>query len=442
MATVPQRAHSAFSSKHFSTCKSLLEQMTFSETQAATVMDRNRFFTILSTPSPYFFILLIFILASTARLIFQKLYLYFHHQRLCRLHSCLPAPSYPHKDPLLGFDLALKTHKALRTQTYLSFSQSLYQAIGNTRSSISIGRKTLHTIDPANIKVILSTNFTDFTYGSPSSYRLRFRRLMGEGLMTTDGAAAKHSRALLQPTIKRVNQERDLKTFEHHFQRLLERIPKDRNEEVDLQPLFFAFTMETALDLFVGESRPPGFGNDAVDAFTAAFDRGLRTATVDFGLGWLTKWCSHAPLQLRRDRKLLERFIDFYVQDALARKTAPAAAAMTPNTEEKSIDWESSSSSRKSGSLFLDDLLLQTRDPKELRAELMFIMVAARDTTAGLLSSLWFILAQRPDIYAKLRAEILSVFPSGEKPDAARLERMPFLKSCINECTSSPLKFP
>lgn len=217
--------------------------------------------------------------------------------------------------------------------------------------------------------------------------------------------------------------------LEKHFQKLLSRMPTTEDgssDEVDLQPLFFGLTMETALDLLMGEARPPAFGNDAVSAFTAAFNRGLRTVTVDFGLGSLTAWCSHRPWQLRKDRKLLERFIDYYVQEALARKKAPISS---PNTEEKTIDWSV-------GGLFLDDLVEQTQDPVELRAELMFIMVAARDTTAGLLSNLWFMLAQRPEIYAKLRQEVLDTFPSGERPNLARLELMPFLRCCINECKS------
>ena len=243
--------------------------------------------------------------------------------------------------------------------------------------------------------------------------------------MTSDGAASQHSRRLLQPSVKRGN-ESSLAVFEKHFQKLRERVPTEGGAVVDLQPLFFGFTMETALDLFVGEARPPAFGDGAVSAFTAAFDRGLRTVTVDFGLGPLTAWGSHRPWQLRKDRRLLETFIDYYVQEALARAAAPASS---PHAEEKSLDW-----SGGGGGLFLDSLVRQTRDPVELRAELMFVMVAARDTTAGLLSNLWFELARRPDLYAKVRQEVLDAFPAGERPDLAGLERLPFLRCCINEC--------
>ena len=246
--------------------------------------------------------------------------------------------------------------------------------------------------------------------------------------MTTDGPAWKHSRGLLQPSMRRGN-ERNLRVFEKHVQRLLEQVQTNGTTEVDLQPLFFEFTMETALDLFMGEQRPPSFGSDAVSKFTAAFNRGLRTVTVDFGLGSLTALCSHKPWQLRKDRELLESFVDYYVHEALSRTPKPATS---PNSEEKCIDWTSSD-----GDLFLDDLVRQTRDPVELRAELMFIMVAARDTTAGLLSNLWFTLGQRPDIYTKLRQEVLDSIPEDKKPDAACLERMPFLRSCINECKSA-----
>lgn len=343
---------------------------------------------------------------------------YRQHFATLKAHSCQPPSRYPHRDPILGLDLSLRFYRALVNHKYLETEQSVFQENGNTYASSSMGRAALNTCDPENIKTLLSTKFSDYVYGSPRSRRLRFRRLMGQGLMTSDGAAWKHSRGMLQPSFAR-GHERNLEIFDKYWGRLLERLPTNTASTVDLQPLFFRFTMETSLDLFVGSSRPPSFDGDVISKFTAAFDRGLRNVTVDFGLGPFTKYTSHSPLQVRKDRKFLESFIDHYVHDALARKAASPLGGETSSV---------------SSSPFLDELLQRTLDPIEIRAELMFVMVAARDTTACLLSNLWFVLAQRPDIFVKLRQEITSIFPLGEKLDLASLEQLSFLKCCINEC--------
>ena len=372
----------------------------------------------LSDVDSYIAIFIISVFAYTVDRFVRSTRTYRQRFKISEAHKCQPPPQYPHKEPLLGLDLCISAYIALRNNRYLEAEQSRFRETGNTYVSSFIGRASLNTCDPENIKTLLSTKFSDYVYGSPRSRRLRFRRLMGEGLMTSDGVAWKHSREMLQSIFGR-GHERNLEVFDKYWGRLLERLPTNAASTVDLQPLFFGFTMETSLDLFVGSSRPPSFDDHVISNFTAAFDRGLKIVTVDFGLGPFTRFMSHSPLKLRKDRKLLESFIDHYVHDALAEKAASSSGGEILGG---------------SSSLFLDELLQRTSDPIEIRAELMFTMVAARDTTACLLSNLWFILAQRPDIFAKLRQEITSTFPLGEKLDLARLERLPYLKCCINEC--------
>lgn len=204
--------------------------------------------------------------------------------------------------------------------------------------------------------------------------------------MTSDGTAWKHSRGMLQPSFVR-GHAWNLEVFDKHW-RLLEHLPTNAASTFDLQPSFFYFTMETSLDLFVGSSRPPSFDGDVISKFTAAFDRGLGNVIVNFGLGPLTKFTSHSPLQSKKDRKSLESFIDHSIHDIPAQKAASSSGGETPNG---------------SSSLFLDEFLQRTSDPIGIRAELMFAMVAARDSTACLLSNPWFVLVQRLDIFAKMR---------------------------------------
>jgi cytochrome P450 len=81
--------------------------------------------------------------------------------------------------------------------------------------------------------------------------------------------------------------------------------------------------------------------------------------------------------------------------------------------------------------VFLHELLNQTKDPYALRSELLNILLAGRDTTAGLLSNTWQVLSQRPDLWAKLRAEVEQL--NGEKPDYTTIKEMKFLKWTLSE---------
>lgn len=81
--------------------------------------------------------------------------------------------------------------------------------------------------------------------------------------------------------------------------------------------------------------------------------------------------------------------------------------------------------------VFLYSLLEQTRDPYTLRSELLNILLAGRDTTAGLLTNTWHVLSKRPDIWAKLRAEVEGL--GGSRPDYNSIKDMKYLKWVLNE---------
>lgn len=83
----------------------------------------------------------------------------------------------------------------------------------------------------------------------------------------------------------------------------------------------------------------------------------------------------------------------------------------------------------------LSRLALATDDPIQIRAELLNILLAGRDTTAGLLSNTFYVLARRPDVWAKLKTEVDQL--EGKRPDYETLRGMKYLKYVLNEC-----KFP
>lgn len=84
--------------------------------------------------------------------------------------------------------------------------------------------------------------------------------------------------------------------------------------------------------------------------------------------------------------------------------------------------------------VFLHELCAQTPNRLKIRAELLNILLAGRDTTASLLSNLWFELSRRPAIYERLRAEVDALSNNNDElPTFETLKDMKYLRALINE---------
>ncbi len=81
--------------------------------------------------------------------------------------------------------------------------------------------------------------------------------------------------------------------------------------------------------------------------------------------------------------------------------------------------------------VFLRELAKDTGDREVMRDQILNILLAARDTTAALLSNMFWQLARHPEVYAKLREEVRPF--GGEPPTINSLRNMKYLKMVINE---------
>lgn len=81
--------------------------------------------------------------------------------------------------------------------------------------------------------------------------------------------------------------------------------------------------------------------------------------------------------------------------------------------------------------VFLYELISQTSDIVKIRDELLNILLAGRDTTASLLSNVWFELSKRPEIVARLREDVDAL--DGEIPSLEQLKDMKYLRAVLNE---------
>jgi cytochrome P450 len=228
---------------------------------------------------------------------------------------------------------------------------------------------------------------------------------------------------MLRPQFAR-EQVSDLDLEEEHIKNLMRaiRVNSDGWTDVtDIQPLFFRLTIDSATEFLFGESvdsqltalpdyassRPPMAVSEK--EFATSFDAaqaGVATATRLGELAFLAR-----DKTFRHHRDVCWAFIDHYVQIALRQEKAT----------------EKVSSTGKQKYVLLDALAQSTRDPIELRAHMISILLAGRDTTASLLSFTYTLFIKHPEVYQKLRKIVLEEFGTYTNP---RNITFSSLKSC------------
>ncbi len=112
----------------------------------------------------------------------------------------------------------------------------------------AFGPRWFLTLAPQNVEAILSSSFSDFGFGQRASV---FRPLLGNGIFTQEGMAWKHSRQMLRKQLAGAHYQ-TVEQFDEHLDNMLARLPE--SGAVDLQPLFFDFTLDTSTALLLGQS--------------------------------------------------------------------------------------------------------------------------------------------------------------------------------------------
>ncbi|KAG9237693.1 cytochrome P450 [Amylocarpus encephaloides] len=342
----------------------------------------------------------------------------YHRQSwIIRTNGCKPCPAYPHKDPIFGLDLFLINLKLSRDGGFLEGVRNRYKALKcRTFSQITLGERMIMTCEPENVKAILATQFKQFEL--PPRRKNAFDPIFGHGIFTTDGADWEASRALLRPSFTR-SQVGDIETFEEHISKLLARIPRD-GSTVDLQELFFELTLDSATDFLFGHSTNVLDRSDPNRKRGQRFGEAFAYVTMKAGLeGRVGKLATILPdKRYKVDTKYVHEYVSNYVREAVQlRKDSP---------EEKQADEENSGRY-----VFLEHLAKADYPEKKIQDELLNILLAGRDTTAGLLSFLFHLLARHPQVWDKLREEALAL--GSGTPTFEHIKSMKYMQWVLNE---------
>ncbi|KAJ5492694.1 hypothetical protein N7539_001440 [Penicillium diatomitis] len=219
-----------------------------------------------------------------------------------------------------------------------------------------------------------------------------FAPLLGNGIFTQEGLAWKHSRELLRKQFIRV-QYQNLDHFREHVDNLINRLPS--SGVVDLQPLFFDLTLDTATALLFGRSvyslRAGIDQHKENKLFAESFNIAQEGLAKRFRIA---PWhFLYNPPAFRKACANVHQFVERYIKD---------------------LDLENAERHEMKQSGFIKQIAEESTSVKELRDQLLNVLLAGRDTTACCLSWTLYVLgselASKPALTSPFWSSVDSLF--------------------------------
>jgi cytochrome P450 len=258
---------------------------------------------------------------------------------------------------------------------------------------------------PDLIRDVLVTNQKNFT---KSRALVRAKRVLGEGLLTSEGQFHLRQRRLVQPAFHRERITTYARSMVDYALRASNRWTDGARIDMhdEMMKLTLAIVAKTLFSADVGDE-----ANEIGEALTTTFDA--------FNIGVL-------PFS-----EIIERLPLPYMKRFYAARTRLDATIYR-------IIEERRASGEDKGDLLSMLLLAQDTEgasgrmtDTQLRDEAMTLFLAGHETTANALSWTWYLLSQNPEIEARFHAEVDAL---GDRPlDPDDLVALPYTRMVLTE---------
>jgi cytochrome P450 len=287
----------------------------------------------------------------------------------------------------------------------LAFFSNLARTYGDIVSYRMGGEQMFFVNDPQHVKDILVTHNKSFMKGRGLQ---RAKRILGEGLLTSEGAIHLRQRRLMQPAFHRDRIAAYGTAMVAHAERM-------RSAWVDGRTLDIAGEMNRLTLSIVGKTL---FDADVESQATEVGE----ALTGVMGTFWMMMLpfadvIDRLPVPKLRRARLARVRLDAIIYRMIADRRA---------------------SGRDHGDLLSMLLAAQDEDDggvmtdQQVRDEAMTIFLAGHETTANALTWLWYLLSGAPDVEAKLHEEVDRVL-QGRLPALADVPSLPYLERVVTE---------
>jgi cytochrome P450 len=259
---------------------------------------------------------------------------------------------------------------------------------------------------PQHIKDVLVTHQTNFT---KSRGLERAKRLLGEGLLTSEGSAHLRQRRLLQPAFHRERIAGYGGVMAAHADRMRARWTPGAEIDVaqEMMRLTLSIVGKTLFDSEV-DSKADEVGVAVTDVM----------ATFWYSLLPFQHVIERLPLPaLRRGRTARGR-LDALIYQMIAERRR------TGHDHGDLLSMLLAAQDHEGGTGGLSDV--------QIRDEALTLLLAGHETTANALTWTWYLLSQHPDVDRRLHAEVDRAL-GGRLPTLADLPRLPLVERAIVE---------
>ena len=287
----------------------------------------------------------------------------------------------------------------------LAFYTNLARTYGDVVSYRMGGETVFFVNSPQHVRDILVTHNKNFI---KSRGLQRSKRLLGEGLLTSEGAVHLRQRRLMQPAFHRDRIAGYGATMVAHADRM-------RNAWTDGAALDIAREMNRLTLSVVGKTL---FDAD-VDVQAAEVGEALTGVMETFWMMMLpfANVLERLPVPSMRRARAARARLDAIIYGMIADRRA---------------------SGRDHGDLLSMLLTAQDEDDggvmtdRQVRDEAMTIFLAGHETTANALTWTWYLLGTAPEVEARLHAEIDRVL-QGRLPTMADIASLPYVERVVTE---------
>ena len=289
----------------------------------------------------------------------------------------------------------------------LAFLTKLAREYGDV-SRVRLGRIDLHLLNrPDWIRDLLVTHAASFHKGRGLE---RAKRLLGQGLLTSEDPVHRRQRRMIQPAFRHERIASYGAVMVEHGERFAAgwRVGETRDVSLEMSRLTLAIVGRTLFDADV-ESEADEIG-EALTETVALFRKSL---TLPFA-----EVFDRLPLPGNRRFVRAKARIDATIARMIAERRR--------SSEERSD---------------LLSLLLAASDPEgdggrmsdaQVRDEAVTLLLAGHETTANALAWTWYLLSQNPEVERKLHAEIDAVL-GGRAPAVTDLPRLAYTEMVLAE---------
>ncbi|KAJ7573004.1 cytochrome P450, partial [Mycena floridula] len=349
-----------------------------------------------------------------------------------RMLNARPIPCVVGKWPG-NIDVLFRILRAMKTSYVLDVYLELFQEYQCTTLNTRIlWVDNIITMDQEHSKYVLATGFNHFWRGPLQKERLE--TFLGQGIFNRDDEVWKSHRATARPFFAR-ERISDFNALEKHWERTLAVISSSQlaHKACEAQDLHSRFTLDAASEFLFGRNldtlsatlpQPGRIGpkgsatEDSWGSFVQAFEMAQQVATRRSRIGYFFPLFELTGDANEGHSTTIRTWIDPLVQRALQDNRDVKKAGITQTIGDLN---------------FLQHLADSTDDPIFIRDQLLNVLLAARDTTACLLTFSTYFMAIHPEMTKRLRDEVLEHCGPDSPPTYATIRKLRYMRAFINE---------